>query len=104
VEIPGADGRAGMVAAVVDRRFDLDTFRDHLARRLPAFACPVAVRICTSLDTTETFKQKKQELARDGFNPHRLTDPLFFKEPKSGAYRAIDADAYARILEGSIRL
>ena len=46
VEIPGADGRAGMVAAVVDRRFDLDTFRDHLARRLPAYACPVAVRIC----------------------------------------------------------
>ncbi|MEO6783260.1 MAG: long-chain-acyl-CoA synthetase [Bradyrhizobium sp.] len=104
VEIPGADGRAGMVAAVVDRRFDLDTFRDHLARRLPAYACPVAVRICASLDTTETFKQKKQELARDGFNPHRLTDPLFFKEPKSGAYRAIDADAYARIMDGSIRL
>jgi fatty-acyl-CoA synthase len=104
VVIPGADGRAGMVAAVVDRRFDLDTFRDHLARRLPAYACPVAVRICAALDTTETFKQKKQELVQDGFNPHRLTDPLFFKEPKSGAYRPIDADAYARILDGSIRL
>jgi fatty-acyl-CoA synthase len=104
VEIPGADGRAGMVAAVVDRRFDLDTFRDHLARRLPAYACPVAVRICAALDTTETFKQKKQELVQDGFNPHRLTDPLFFKEPRSGTYRPIDADAYARILDGSIRL
>jgi fatty-acyl-CoA synthase len=104
VEIPGADGRAGMVAAVVDRRFDLDTLRDHLARRLPVYAVPVAVRICAALDTTETFKQKKQELARDGFDPHRLTDPLFFREPKSGAYRPIDADAYARILDGSIRL
>ncbi len=104
VEIPGADGRAGMVAAVVDRRFDLDTLRDHLARRLPVYAVPVAVRICAALDTTETFKQKKQELARDGFDPHRLTDPLFFREPKSGTYRPIDADAYARILDGSIRL
>jgi fatty-acyl-CoA synthase len=104
VEIPGADGRAGMVAAVVDRRFDLDTLRDHLARRLPVYAVPVAVRICAALDTTETFKQKKQELARDGFDPHRLTDPLFFREPKSGAYRPIDAEAYARILDGSIRL
>ncbi|MGH6703799.1 MAG: long-chain-acyl-CoA synthetase, partial [Bradyrhizobium sp.] len=104
VEIPGADGRAGMVAAVVDRQFDLDTLRDHLTRRLPAYACPVAVRICAALDTTETFKQKKQELARDGFDPRRLTDPLFFREPKSGAYRPIDADAYARILDGSIRL
>ena len=104
MEIPGADGRAGMVAAVVDRQFDLDTLRDHLTRRLPAYAHPVAVRICAALITTETFKQKTQELARDGFDPRRLTDPLFFREPKSGAYRPIDADAYARILDGSIRL
>ena len=104
VEIPGADGRAGMVAVVVDDGFDLDTFRDHLSRRLPAYACPVAVRICAALDTTETFKQKKQELMREGFDPRRVTDPLFFKEPKSGHIVPIDADAYARIMDGSIRL
>jgi fatty-acyl-CoA synthase len=104
VEILGADGRAGMVAVVVDSRFDLEEFRNHLSHRLPAYACPVIVRFCSALDTTETFKQKKQELVRDGFDPRRVTDPLFFKYPKSSAYRPIDADAYARILEGSIRL
>ena len=104
VEILGADGRAGMVAVVVDSRFDLEEFRNHLSHRLPAYACPVIVRFCSALDTTETFKQKKQELVRDGFDPRRVTDPLFFKDPKSSAYRPIDADAYARILEGSIRL
>ena len=62
------------------------------------------IRICTSLDTTETFKQKKQELMRDGFDPHQVTDPLFFREPRSGEYRPIDALAYARLLDGSIRL
>jgi fatty-acyl-CoA synthase len=104
VEIPGADGRAGMVAIVIDSRFDLQEFAAHLARRLPAYACPVMIRICTALDTTETFKQKKHELVRDGFDPHGVTDPLFFREPKSGEYRPIDAQAYARILDGSIRL
>ena len=104
VEILGADGRAGMVAVVVDSRFDLEEFRNHLSHRLPAYACPVMIRFCSTLDTTETFKQKKQELVRDGFDPRRVTDPLFFKDPKSSAYRPIDADAYARILEGSIRL
>jgi fatty-acyl-CoA synthase len=104
VEIPGADGRAGMAAIVIDHGFDLQDFADRLSRRLPAYACPVMIRICTSLDTTETFKQKKHELARDGFDPHRVTDPLFFREPKSGAYRPIDASNYARILDGSIRL
>ena len=104
VEVPGADGRAGMAAIVIDNRFDLHEFAEHLLRRLPAYACPVAIRICASLDTTETFKQKKQELVREGFDPHRVTDPLFFREPKSGEYRPIDALAYARILDGAIRL
>ena len=62
------------------------------------------VRICTALDSTETFKQKKQDLIRAGFDPNRITDPLFFRDPKSGAFLPIDAACYARISEGSIRL
>jgi fatty-acyl-CoA synthase len=104
VEVQGTDGRAGMVAIVIDDHFDFGEFRDHLARRLPAYACPVFVRICRALDSTETFKQKKQDLIRAGFDPHRVTDPLFFSDPKSGAFLPIDAATYARISEGSIRL
>jgi fatty-acyl-CoA synthase len=104
VRIAGADGRAGMAAVVVDDRFDFDGFRDHMSRRLPAFAHPVFLRICAAIDTTETFKQKKQQLAREGFDPSIVKDPLFFRDPKSGAYRQIDATAFRHIGEGSIRL
>src|SRR6202022_2551038 len=81
VAIPGADGRAGMVAVVVDDGFDLAQFRDRLLRRLPAYACPVIVRFCTALDTTETFKQKKQQLVREGFDPPLVTASFFFHAP-----------------------
>ena len=104
VEIQGADGRAGMVAIVIDDRFDFGEFRDHLARRLPAYACPAFIRVCKALDSTETFKQKKQDLIRAGFDPHGVTDPLFFRDLKSGAFLPIDTATYARISEGSIRL
>jgi fatty-acyl-CoA synthase len=104
VEVPGADGRAGMVAIVIDDRFDLGGFAGRLARRLPPYACPVFVRISAALDTTETFKQKKQILIGDGFDCGRVKDPLFFRDEKSGAYLPIDAAVYARIVEGSIRL
>ena len=104
VAIPGADGRAGMAAMVVADGFDLAEFRDRLSRRLPAYACPVIVRFCTALDTTETFKQKKHQLVRDGFDPRLVTDPLYFRDPESDAYRPVDAASYARILDGSIRL
>jgi fatty-acyl-CoA synthase len=104
IEVQGADGRAGMVAIVTDDRFDLGKFSDHLAYRLPAYACPVFVRISRSLASTETFKQKKQDLIRAGFDPNRVTDPLFFRDPKSGNFLPIDAACYALISEGSIRL
>ena len=90
VEVPGADGRAGMVAIVVDDGFDLDKIAGFLARRLPPYACPAFVRIRAALDTTETFKQKKQALIGEGFDPAHLEDPLFFRDEKSGAYRAIE--------------
>jgi len=104
VQVKGADGRAGMVAIVTDDRFDLGEFRDHLARRLPAYACPAFVRLCAALDSTETFKQKKQDLVRAGFDPNRITDPLFYRDPKSGDFLPIDAACYARISDGTIRL
>jgi fatty-acyl-CoA synthase len=104
VEIPGADGRAGMAAVVAGDRFHLTEFRNHLARRLPAYAHPVFVRISAALETTETFKQKKQQLSREGFDPRRVTDPLFFRDPESGVYLPIDAAGYARIVDGRVRL
>ena len=45
VEVPGYDGRAGMVAVVADRGLDLAAFRTHLTMRLPEFARPVFVRL-----------------------------------------------------------
>jgi fatty-acyl-CoA synthase len=104
VVVPDADGRAGMAAIVADDGFDLAALRDHLVRRLPLYACPVFVRLCASLDSTETFKQKKQDLVRAGFDPRHVTDPLFFRDPKSGDFLALDEAGFARIAEGSIRL
>ncbi len=104
VKVPCADGRAGMAAIVVDARFEFEAFRDHLARRLPPYAHPAFVRLCTSLDSTETFKQKKNQLVLDGFDPRVVSDPMFFRDPASNAYGALDAVIYPRIIDGSIRL
>ena len=75
-----------------------------LARRLPAYARPVFIRISRELDATETFKQKKGDLAREGFDPAGIAEPLYMLEPKSGAYVALDPGAYAQVLNGTIRL
>ncbi len=38
------------------------------------------------------------------FDLRLVTDPLFFRDPKSGGYLPVDTASYARILDGSIRL
>ena len=53
---------------------------------------------------TEELRDAMARLAREGFDPRLVTDPLFFREPASGAYRELAAANYARILNGSIRL
>ncbi|OAF17733.1 long-chain-acyl-CoA synthetase [Bradyrhizobium neotropicale] len=104
VSIPGADGRAGMSAIVVNEGFDIASLPAHLAQRLPAYARPVFIRISHELDATETFKQKKGDLAREGFDPGKISDVLYMADPKSGSYVALDQDAYAQIIDGAIRL
>jgi fatty-acyl-CoA synthase len=103
VAVPGADGRAGMAAIVVDDDFNFETFTEHLSRRLPIYAIPVFVRLCEALDATETFKQKKQQLIHDGLDPAIVNDPMFMRDA-SGDYRSLDAAVYARLVEGAIRL
>jgi len=104
VAVAGNDGRAGMAAIVTGCDFDFRTFTDHLTDRLPAYAHPLFVRISAGIDATETFKQKKQQLIRDGFDPDIVADPLFLHDPQSGAYRPLDNAVYAQIMAGSIRL
>ena len=104
VGIPGADGRAGMSAIVVNEGFDIAALPAHLAQRLPVYARPVFIRISHELDATETFKQKKGDLAREGFDPGAISDPLLMLDPKSGAYVALDSELYAQIVDGTIRL
>jgi fatty-acyl-CoA synthase len=102
VAVEGHGGRCGMAALEVEDRFDLAAFRAHMAARLPAYARPVFLRIVGSLAITETFKQKKQLLAQDGFDLAATGDPLY-AECGEG-YVKLDAGLYARINSGLIRL
>ncbi len=104
VAVPGHDGRAGMAAVVAGEGFDLADLHAHLRERLPGYAVPLFVRVLPALSLTETFKQKKQDLVRDGFDPSRVTDPLFFRDASAGSYVPLDAALFAKIVSGEVRI
>ena len=102
VPVPGADGKAGMAALVMDGRFDRHALRAHLAERLPTYARPVFLRLTDQIAATETFKPKKTTLAAQGFDPAVVTDPLFVDVDE--AYAPLDPAMMERIASGQVRL
>ena len=103
VEVPGADGKAGMAALAVDESFDLETFGRFCAESLPHYQKPLFVRLLSDgMRITGTFKQQKVEYRREGFDPSRTSDPLYALV--DGRYQTIDANFYDKIQDGSIKL
>jgi fatty-acyl-CoA synthase len=104
VEVPGADGRAGMAALAGDDDLDLKALRDHLIASLPDYARPLFLRLAPELALTETFKLKKQALIDEGYDPVRIADPLYVDDREAGAYVRLDQALFGRIAAGEVRL
>ncbi|NEV76384.1 long-chain-acyl-CoA synthetase [Rhodopseudomonas sp. BR0C11] len=104
VSVPNHDGRAGMAALVTDHLFDLAVLHRHLTERLPTYARPLFLRLRTALDLTGTFKQAKQPLIAEGFDPSLVSDPLYVADIAAGRYVALDTDIFSRITRGAFRL
>ncbi|HVZ27133.1 MAG TPA: AMP-binding protein, partial [Rhizomicrobium sp.] len=104
VHVPGAEGRAGMAALVVDGGFNVTSLAAHLRARLPAYARPIFLRLTPALEVTGTFKQRKIDLVRDGFDPATIADPLYWLNPATGAYEPLTPARHAEIVEGRVKL
>jgi len=105
VDVPGVEGKAGMAVIVEDAaKFDLDRFLINLKAELPSYAIPLFLRVVRNLDITGTFKIRKLDLVREGFNPQLVSDPLFFYNSSSGGYCKLDSCLYEEIISMRCRL
>jgi citronellyl-CoA synthetase len=103
VEVPRADGRAGMAALLLDEGhegLDIDDFSEFVLRELPSYARPVFLRIQTDIDVTGTFKMVKGDLRKQGYDPAQVGDPLFVLKPGANRYEALDSEFHALIQSG----
>ena len=104
VAIPGTEGRAGMGALVVSQDFDLTAFRQHLAERLPEYARPLFLRMRDEIAMTATFKPKKQDLSREGYDPAVTADVIYFDDRARESFVKVDVVLYERLQTGNVRL
>ena len=98
-------GKAGM-AAIHDPEgeIDLQDLTQGIKKQLPSFAWPIFVRFVKHLDITGTFKLKKFNLQKEGFDPSLISDILYFLHPKTGTYEALTDELFNSIVTGAIRI
>ena len=104
VNVPGTEGAAGMATIVTADALDLVEFRQHLTRRLPAYARPLFLRVTDKIAKTATFKQAIKDLKREHYNPATTSDAIYFDDPEQGAFARLDIALYERIRARKIRV
>ena len=102
VKVPQSEGRAGMVAFNCNlNNFEWDKFSEFVLEKLPSYAQPVFVRIIEELETTGTFKLKKNDLREEAYHLDKIKDDqIFVKKPGEKTYSLLDRNYYDIIQEG----
>ena len=93
VKVPQQEGRAGMagITMKLGYEFDAKTFYTIVAANLPSYAQPLFVRICMQMDMTETFKLRKIDYQRQGYNPNKFSDQLFVLDKANQTFSAYNS-------------
>ncbi|XP_045679120.1 very long-chain acyl-CoA synthetase [Phyllostomus hastatus] len=106
VTVPGQEGRIGMASIKMkeDYEFDGKKIFKHVADCLPTYARPYFLRIQDTIEVTVTFKHRKMNLMKEGFNPAVVKDALYFLDEKAKMYVPMTEDIYNAISAGTLKL
>ncbi|MCX5043768.1 long-chain-acyl-CoA synthetase [Aldersonia sp. NBC_00410] len=95
VAVEGADGKAGMAAVTLheSEKFDGAAVASQLFDALPEYAVPLFIRVVDSLEQTSTFKSKKVELRKQGFEQDDDSELYVLKGRADGYVEAYEGYA-----------
>lgn len=105
VEVEKSEGRCGMASLTLlpGTEINLEEFADFIVENLPVYARPYFVRIRDEKDVTTSFKQIKTGLQKEGFDPSKISDRLYFLNPDLKKYIKLDQEEYKKIQSGEYR-
>ena len=107
VSIPGVEGKVGMAVIVPSSTaepFDLKGLASLLLREMPNYAVPMFIRLATEIQTTSTYKIKKQTFKAEGYDPHQITDPLYILLPDRSTFIPLTESIYGQLMSGQVHV
>ena len=105
VEVRKTEGRCGMVALTLlpGEKIDWKAFSKYVEDNLPVYARPYFVRIRKEADATSSFKQLKTDLQKEGFDPSKIKDKMYFLNPGTWKYMPLTKKVYDDVQSGKYR-
>ena len=104
VEVPGADGRAGMAALLLKEGacFDAASVSALVEKDLAVYARPVFIRILSEQQLTGTFKLQKGTLREEAYHPDRCADEVYVWKSDLSSYAKMDSAYYEKIMAAEV--
>jgi fatty-acyl-CoA synthase len=95
-----------MAALVLPDRasFDGRALYELVQSSLPTYAAPVFVRLQDEPEMTGTFKLRKVDLQKEGYDPEVIKDPLYVRDDGAKAYIPLTSDKLRAVLAGELRV
>lgn len=106
VEVPHADGRAGMVSITPRQNpeeLDFKSFYHYLSQTMPGYAVPRFLRVRPNQEMTGTFKYKKHELKQEGYDIEKVRDAIYVLLPGKEEYQPVTQEIKQGIEKGQYR-
>lgn len=105
VLIPGTDGRAGMATInASEETVDMSKLHVQLSKCLPRYSLPVFIRLTKNISLTGTYKLKKTQAQKEGYDLKTISDPLFLLHPTENQYVRLTEELVLELENGNLKL
>ena len=95
------------MAAIVDpdKTLDLAALAKGMSQVLPSYARPLFIRtIAGSIELTGTYKLRKVDYQKEGFDLDKVTDDIYFLDPVTQTYVPLTAELDSQLKSGTMRI
>ena len=94
------------MAAILDpnRVIDLVALAQGMAKVLPTYSRPLFIRIVSSIDLTGTYKLRKVDYQKEGFDIARVQDAIYMMDSASQLYVRYTHELQEKLISGKIRV
>lgn len=75
---------------------------DKIYHVLPYYARPLFIRILPEQIVTQTLKHRKIELVEEGFDPNKVSNPLFVIDNIARTYVPLTLENYSKVLHSKL--